>query len=319
MIILSTISIILSTHGDLVAKKDVFLALDDFCAAFFTIDIAFRLFGYRRRLLYFRSWLNIVDLIAVIPFYIALIGNGGDFSTQILRFMRLARVLSLLKLVRHLGILEVLKDTIAGSVQGLALLLLIVVISATLFATFMFLIEQGIEDASGKMIREDGSESPYTSIPVSIYWAITTFTTVGYGDITPVSIEGRVLAAVAMIFGVIFFALPLAIMSNAFNEAWEKHKKAKGRKFSFLRDHGEADASGHHLTPLENSEMIELVSKFKEKHEEYLSDFEKLLELLSAHKDASTNVHVHYGNVFKDTIKAQMLAYTTSLEQSLHH
>jgi voltage-gated potassium channel Kch len=318
MILLSTIMIILSTHGDFSDQKDVFLALDDFCAVFFTLDIAMRLGGYRQRVMYFRSWLNIVDVIAVFPFYISLFANTGDLSTQILRYIRLSRVLSLLKLVRHLGILEVLKDTISGSLQGLALLLLLVIISATIFATCMFLIEQGsLDSKTGKMIREDGSESPYESIPVTIYWAITTFTTVGYGDITPISIEGRILANLAMVFGVIFFALPLAIISNSFNEAWGKHRKKRGKDISFFRDSAEHDFAGHFTQNGDSSELREQISKFKRKHEESLVEFEKLLDDLAEHKDHSFELHNRFGQECKKSLESQIETFISTVEQKL--
>ena len=144
------------------------------------------------------SFFGIVDLLATLPTWISLLIPGSQ-SLLVIRALRLLRVFRVLKLTHFLGEFDVLATAIRSSARKIIIFIGTLIILVVIIGTAMYLIE--------------GEENGFTSIPVSMYWAVVTMTTVGYGDITPHTVPGQFLAALAMVTGYGIIAVPTGIFT----------------------------------------------------------------------------------------------------------
>ena len=170
----------------------------------FTVEYLLRLVCVTRPTVYARSWLGVVDLVAILPTYLSFLLPGAQ-SLLVIRALRLLRVFRVLKLGRFLGEANVLTTALRASRRKVLVFLGTLVLLVLIFGTAMYLIE--------------GKESGFTSIPRAMYWAVVTMTTVGYGDITPLTVPGQILAAFIMIMGYSIIAVPTGIVSAEMIEA----------------------------------------------------------------------------------------------------
>ena len=164
----------------------------------FTIEYAARLASVESKRRYALSFFGIVDLLSIIPTYLSLLLPDTRFLV-IIRVLRVLRVFRVLKLVRFLGEARVLARALAASRFRIIVFLITVVTLVVILGSFMYLIE--------------GSAAGFTSIPVAVYWAVVTLTTVGFGDITPITAVGQFLAAIIMLLGYGLIAVPTGIVS----------------------------------------------------------------------------------------------------------
>jgi voltage-gated potassium channel len=164
----------------------------------FTIEYALRLVSVTRPGRYAFSFFGLVDLLAILPTYLALAVPAAQ-SLMVIRAIRLLRVFRILKLARFLEDADLLIRALTASRRKITLFLGGLVTLALIMGTLMYLIE--------------GEEHGFTSIPRSMYWAVVTMTTVGYGDIVPQTTLGRILAAAVMILGYSIIAVPTGIVS----------------------------------------------------------------------------------------------------------
>lgn len=181
---------------------------------------------------YASKWLNIIDLISILPYYLSFFINAGS-SLSILRILRLARILRIFRLKNLKKFLLLITTTISSSFSALALLLFFATLLMVIFASVEYFLERGkftvnADYPSGAFlrpnIRGDGEEeSPFDSILMSCYWAAITTTTVGYGDIVPTTFWGRVWAALLMFVGILIIALPVGVLGSAFNQKYEQY------------------------------------------------------------------------------------------------
>jgi voltage-gated potassium channel Kch len=217
--------------------------------------------------------MNLIDLLAIVPFYVDLALTADSSSVQtlrILRIVRLARIFRLLKVGRYLGFLKVFKMTLLRSSEPLILLLLFVFLLSVIFGSIVATIEAGeCVLSTDPCVRSDGSVSPYKNYLVGIYWAITTLTTVGYGDTFPVEGGGRFIANIAMITGILIFALPLAVIGSNFQNAFqeyedEKTNKAKVKLRSETLIQNSAHASSKHRSLIREIKRLLVALKHKE-------------------------------------------------------
>ncbi|NIJ44997.1 voltage-gated potassium channel [Wenyingzhuangia heitensis] len=171
----------------------------------FTIEYILRVITVKSPLKYILSWYGIIDLIATLPKYIGLFVTRTE-ALLVLRSLRLLRVFTILKLARYVGASNDLIKAIKASKAKIGVFIFAVLILSMLLGTAMYLIE-------------GNTDSGFTSIPRSIYWAIVTMTTVGYGDIAPATALGQFFASLVMIMGYGIIAVPTGIVTSEFTHA----------------------------------------------------------------------------------------------------
>jgi len=176
----------------------------------FTIEYCLRIYCIRLPSSYIFSFFGVIDFLALIPTYISLLIPGaGVFS--IIRVLRVLRVFRVLKLVQFMGEAELLKEAMLASKRKIFVYLFFLLNLVIILGSIMYLIE--------------GETSGFDSIPRSIYWAVVTLTTVGYGDISPVTNFGQFIAAIIMIMGYSIIAVPTGIVTSAMNFTDDNTKK----------------------------------------------------------------------------------------------
>ncbi len=165
----------------------------------FTIEYVLRLICARRPVAYAKSFFGIVDFLAIVPTYLSVLVPGTQYLL-VIRLLRVLRVFRILKLVEYLGEADVLLRAMRASRRKITVFLFTVVNVAVIVGAVMYFVE--------------GPENGFTSIPIGIYWAIVTLTTVGFGDVAPATDLGRALAALLMIMGYGIIAVPTGIMTT---------------------------------------------------------------------------------------------------------
>ncbi|MEJ2541898.1 MAG: ion transporter [Gemmatimonadota bacterium] len=166
----------------------------------FTAEYLLRLWCVSRPLRYARSFFGIVDLLAVIPTYLAALLPGGQVLVTV-RILRILRVFRILKLGQYVGEARLLGTALRASRVKITVFLFTVLTLVVILGSLIYLVES----------RQP--ESGFTSIPISMYWAVVTLTTVGYGDVAPVTPLGQFMAAVIMVVGYGIIAVPTGIVS----------------------------------------------------------------------------------------------------------
>jgi voltage-gated potassium channel len=209
VIVLSTIVVMLESVPQLGGYARLFFTLEWIFTILFTIEYILRILVVNRKRRYIFSFLGIVDLLSILPTYLALIFSGAQVLL-VIRVIRLFRVFRILKLAQFVGAGHTLRTALVASRHKISVFLMTVIMSVIISGTLMYLIE--------------GAENGFTSIPVSIYWAIVTMTTVGYGDIHPNTALGQTLASFIMILGYGVIAVPTGIVSAEMFELKSKEK-----------------------------------------------------------------------------------------------
>ena len=164
----------------------------------FTLEYLLRLYSSPRPLKYAFSFFGLIDLFSVMPTYLSFIIVGSQYLL-VLRVFRLLRIARIFKLTRFINEGQVLTKALRASMVKISVFLGAVVTTVVIIGSLMYIIE--------------GAENGFTSIPRSIYWAIVTLTTVGYGDIAPATPLGQILASMVMIMGYGIIAVPTGIVS----------------------------------------------------------------------------------------------------------
>lgn len=203
IIILASITLVMLESVPALGTKYAheFLALEWVVTIFFTIEYILRIISIKKPLKYILSFYGIIDLLSTLPLYLGLF-IGGYNSLLSIRSLRLLRVFRILKITKFVGESNKLKKAIRASAPKIFVFLFAVVVLSIIFGTLMYIIE--------------GADSGFVSIPVSIYWCIVTLTTVGFGDIAPVTPLGQFIAALIMIMGYGIIAVPTGIVSAEF-------------------------------------------------------------------------------------------------------
>ena len=235
----STTSTVASTSGDI--PRDVlehddnvplfaepFFVIETACIIWFTVELMVRFAASPDHVAFFRNVMNIVDVVAIAPYFFSLgtaIAEDGRapgnraMSLAILRVVRLVRVFRIFKLSRHSKGLQILGQTIRASMRELGLLVFFLFICVVLFSSAVYFAE----------VDHEG-ESQFKSIPNAFWWAVVTMTTVGYGDMLPVSPLGKLVGSLCAIAGVLTIALPVPVIVSNFNYFYNRAIEAEDRR-----------------------------------------------------------------------------------------
>jgi len=199
-IISSIIVVMLDSVQSLKAKYGtVFYTLEWFFTIVFTIEYILRLICIKRPHKYLFSVLGVIDLLAIIPSYLSIVIAGAQ-SLLVLRALRLLRIFRIFRLVRFLSEMQFLSHAIKNSLRKISIFILAVLTTVVILGSIIYLVE--------------GEEHGFTSIPQSVYWAIVTITTVGYGDIAPETPLGQMIASFIMLLGYGIIAVPTGIITT---------------------------------------------------------------------------------------------------------
>ena len=305
-VVISVLAVILeSVHSVHYMLNMEFLILDAIAVSIFTLEYTLRLYccveepGYKKavagRLKLAKSTSSIIDLLAIAPFFLEV------FLHHLidLRFMRVFRLLRLLKLTRYTGATQSLMKVIAREWPVMAasafIMLLLVVMTASL----------------GYLFEHEAQPEKFENIPQSIYWAVITLASVGYGDISPVTPAGRAMTIVLALIGIGIFAIPAALLSSAFSDQLKSDREALVNKlFEMLADGNideeealyiKTEAKRLHLSDEEVKLLIE-----KAKRERELMDDVSVLPL---HKIAANTDHTieHYKHLLGQVRQLSLL------------
>jgi voltage-gated potassium channel len=198
-IIASVVAVMLESVAPIRSQFGRYLyGIEWFFTIVFTVEYILRLICVGRPAKYATSFFGVIDLLAVIPTYLDMLLPGSRFLV-VIRILRLLRIFRVLKLVKYVGEADTLLLALRQSRRKVTVFLFAVITIAVIVGSSMYVIE--------------GEARGFTSIPVSVYWAIVTMTTVGYGDLSPTTSVGQTLAAILMILGYSIIAVPTGIVS----------------------------------------------------------------------------------------------------------
>lgn len=204
-ILASVLVVMLESVGSLDARYGkLFDTLEWIFTIMFTLEYIARIISLQKPLYYIRSFYGIIDLLSVLPTYLSLFFSGTQ-ALMVLRIMRLLRIFRVLKLVRFLSEANRLFDALRSSMPKITVFIVGVMCINLIVGTLMYIVE--------------GGQNGFDSIPRSIYWSIVTMTTVGYGDIAPVTVMGQTLASFIMILGYGIIAVPTGIVTSEIHQA----------------------------------------------------------------------------------------------------
>lgn len=201
LITASVITVMLESVSDYQARFGaLFVTLEWIFTVLFTIEYLLRLYSVYRPIKYATSFFGIIDLLAILPSYLSLVVAGTQYFL-VIRALRLLRIFRIFKLGHFMKEGYVIVEALKASRTKILVFLYSVLLIVTIIGAVMYLVEGAVNDS-------------FSSIPRSIYWAIVTLTTVGYGDITPSTSFGQFLSAIVMILGYAIIAVPTGIVTN---------------------------------------------------------------------------------------------------------
>ncbi|XP_014340134.1 potassium voltage-gated channel subfamily A member 1 [Latimeria chalumnae] len=205
---------------------DPFFIVETLCIIWFSFELVVRFIACPSKPDFFKNIMNFIDVVAIIPYFITLgtemaeqEGNQkGEQATSlaILRVIRLVRVFRIFKLSRHSKGLQILGQTLKASMRELGLLIFFLFIGVILFSSAVYFAEA------------EEPESHFTSIPDAFWWAVVSMTTVGYGDMCPVTVGGKIVGSLCAIAGVLTIALPVPVIVSNFNYFY--HRETEGEE-----------------------------------------------------------------------------------------
>ncbi|CAB1423740.1 unnamed protein product [Pleuronectes platessa] len=233
---MATVDGVMMLHGECSQKCRSMFVVESICVAWFTLEFFLRFVNAQSKLAFARGPLNIIDVIAILPYYVSLVIDVRDESQDevimgagrgyldklslILRLLRALRILYVMRLARHSLGLQTLGLTMQRSLRELGLLLLFVCVAVTLFSPLVHLAESELAPFAATH-----PQHRFSSIPASYWWAIISMTTVGYGDMVPRSIPGQVVALTSILSGILIMAFPATSIFHTFSRSYQELKQ----------------------------------------------------------------------------------------------
>jgi voltage-gated potassium channel len=225
LILLNIFAVILETEHDIYEKyKTIFHYFDLISVIIFSIEYLLRIWSctheekYKHwlwgRLKYMFSWEGLIDVASILPYYLYSI---EVFDLRVLRLLRLLRLLRIFRLTSYTKSTKLIANVFKSKFQELLISLVLTTGLIIISACLVYFAEHGAN-------KED-----FSSIPKTLYWSVVTLTTVGYGDIVPITTLGRILTGVILLIGVALFALPAGIITSGFLDEMRNHRKAKAQ------------------------------------------------------------------------------------------
>jgi voltage-gated potassium channel len=212
-IIISVVVVLMDSVVSLDEKYgDLFYTIEWILTFLFTLEYILRIYSARNPVKYIFSFYGVIDLLAILPSYLSLVLVGSHYLV-VIRILRLLRVFRVLKLARFIGAANNLRTALRNSRAKIIVFMEVVLTIVVIMGSIMYLVE--------------GPENGFTNIPRSIYWAIVTITTVGYGDIAPQTPFGQILASLLMITGYAIIAVPTGIISHEMSKVSKSKKETK--------------------------------------------------------------------------------------------
>uniref|UniRef100_A0A7N6BDH9 BTB domain-containing protein n=1 Tax=Anabas testudineus TaxID=64144 RepID=A0A7N6BDH9_ANATE len=195
-----------------------FFCMDTACVMIFTVEYLMRLFAAPSRYRFMRSVMSIIDVMAILPYYIGLVMTNNEDVSGAFVTLRVFRVFRIFKFSRHSQGLRILGYTLKSCASELGFLLFSLTMAIIIFATVMFYAEKG------------SSSSKFTSIPASFWYTIVTMTTLGYGDMVPKTIAGKIFGSICSLSGVLVIALPVPVIVSNFSRIYHQNQRADKRR-----------------------------------------------------------------------------------------
>jgi voltage-gated potassium channel len=226
LIFLNIVAILLESIHEINAEYYTFFeALEKFSVSVFTIEYVLRIwtsvenprYGYSRKN-YIFSGMAVVDLLSILPFFIDLVLPLMNMDLRSLRIVRLFRLLRLLKIARYLKALNIMQAVLRERKEQIMVSVMFILFLLVIVSTMMYYVEN------------DAQPEQFSSIPATMWWGIETLTTVGYGDMVPITTQGKILGGMIAILGIGLFALPAGIFSSGLTEHMHNNGKKKSNK-----------------------------------------------------------------------------------------
>ncbi|KAM9524433.1 A-type voltage-gated potassium channel KCND3-like isoform 2-T3 [Salvelinus alpinus] len=195
-----------------------FFCMDTACVLIFTVEYLMRLFAAPSRYQFMRSVMSIIDVVAIFPYYIGLVMTDNEDVSGAFVTLRVFRVFRIFKFSRHSQGLRILGYTLKSCASELGFLLFSLTMAIIIFATVMFYAEKG------------SSSTKFTSIPASFWYTIVTMTTLGYGDMVPKTIAGKIFGSICSLSGVLVIALPVPVIVSNFSRIYHQNQRADKRR-----------------------------------------------------------------------------------------
>lgn len=201
---------------------DPFFIVETMCICWFSFELLMRFCCSPSKTHFFKDMMNIIDFFAIIPYFVTLgtelaRSRGGTpaMSLAIVRVIRLVRVFRIFKLSRHSKGLQILGQTLKASLRELALLIFFLFIGVVIFSSAVYFAEV------------DSPDTAFTSIPEAFWWAVVSMTTVGYGDMYPVTVGGKLVGSMCAIAGVLTISLPVPVIVSNFSYFYHREMECE--------------------------------------------------------------------------------------------
>ncbi|CAL8251212.1 unnamed protein product [Arctogadus glacialis] len=206
--------------------SDPFFIIETACIVWFFFELGVRFLVCPSKSDFFHNLMNIIDIVSIIPYFVTVVTEvvstpqehaSANMSLAILRIIRLVRVFRIFKLSRHSKGLQILGQTLKASMRELGLLIFFLFIGVILFSSAIYFAEV------------DEPNTQFVSIPEGFWWAVVTMTTVGYGDMCPITMGGKMVGTLCAIAGVLTIALPVPVIVSNFNYFYHRETEAEDK------------------------------------------------------------------------------------------